>query len=1338
MISVSAEALEIIQDGRPFVYECLFTLADGTQFTLTEDDMQTGCRINAPSGSSSLPLGCAISRCLELSFFNTDDQYEDYDFFGATIAVTAKLQLSETVETFDLGLFTVTEPETYGRTISIAAYDAFYKADRTYETNRTFPMTAGELFSDACDKSGLIPYSSVFANSDYVVQKKPANMSCRQVIGYCAMLACGNAVVDGNEVKIIGYTQVSQQAFNDPIRQTLALSDVAVTGVAYSNGTETTTLGTSGYVLTVSNPLYEGNELDALQRMYNILNGFTFRPFELTTPSYPFAQNFDACTVYDRETACNTFITDIQFNFKGATTLKCSADSPIRNNSKGFTSNVATVQKLREVIVEERGLRERVEEDLSQRLDNASGFYTTTERTQSGGYIYYIHDKPTMAESQKVWMMTENAWGVSSDGGQTWNAGLTVDGVLLTRILSAEGISADWITSGRLEVTNNGSPIFYADKDTGSVYISGDNVYIGDQPATEALAELSGALTITLSNEMQGIPVDSNGDYAEFPATSTDIRVIYGSQDVTSAATLTHGTFNVTGSIIYNSSAQKYIYTVTGLSEDTGYVVFNATYNNGTTTVSASRKFNLYKAYAGQTGPEGIARVYFVEPTASIIKQGINDSHSPGSVTFYSYYREGTSATRYAYPALFRIEVLRENASEWETVIEPTENKASETYTITDADITSVKCTLLSYADFNDVWWGLSPDGSAVFLVDNDGNMLEMDHTIEIIEGGEQIDISTVPIVKDISGLTQDKVFDILTDGGNLQGMWYLNGNVYFNAAYIATGILRSVSGNTYWNLDTGMLNIENGAINLGNGNFVVTSAGALTAKNANIKGSIEATSLTLSGNAAIPYSKISGTPNLNVYIQKDGTIGTYPSSDSVTGFVVSSAGLLRAANAIIYGTIYAKAGSFTGSVTANSLTLGSSVTIPYSKLTGTPNLSVYVAKDGTIGSTPSDGATGFKVTSAGLLTASNAVIYGTIYASAGTIGGCTISNNVLQIKSANITGTLTGKTISGGEIIGRTKISSAKIFGTQIEGTSVGTDSGDETYIRLKNGTMHIYQVLNTWKYEEQDGSDAEIISRLTHVASITATKSYRYDDFIATVYHSDINSALRNDPYDESAYDSANWFRESVPDSILYKADVMHAFRIGSTKAAFFTDRDVVLNKPTTITQNTFVHGNLYVKGVRTSGTKSRTVQTEDYGKRLLYAYETPAPLFGDVGDGVINEDGLCYIQIEPAFLETVKTSQYQVFLQAYGDGKCYVKERKSSYFVVAGDPGLEFGWEMKAKQIDFAQLRLERDDPDVEMDNTKYGEVFEDHIKDITVDYGTNAADHIEEVNEERTRA
>lgn len=139
--------------------------------------------------------------------------------------------------------------------------------------------------------------------------------------------------------------------------------------------------------------------------------------------------------------------------------------------------------------------------------------------------------------------------------------------------------------------------------------------------------------------------------------------------------------------------------------------------------------------------------------------------------------------------------------------------------------------------------------------------------------------------------------------------------------------------------------------------------------------------------------------------------------------------------------------------------------------------------------------------------------------------------------------------------------------------------------------------------------------------------------------------------------------------------------------------------------------------------TGTKSRAVDADQYGERLLYCYETPSPLFGDVGEGQIAEDGACYVWLDPVLAQAITTDRYQVFLQKYGEGDAYVSERKPGYFVVKGTPGLSFGWELKAKQADFDQKRLDKT------------ESFE---LEPQVDYGAEAASYINDLKEGRLSA
>ena len=135
-----------------------------------------------------------------------------------------------------------------------------------------------------------------------------------------------------------------------------------------------------------------------------------------------------------------------------------------------------------------------------------------------------------------------------------------------------------------------------------------------------------------------------------------------------------------------------------------------------------------------------------------------------------------------------------------------------------------------------------------------------------------------------------------------------------------------------------------------------------------------------------------------------------------------------------------------------------------------------------------------------------------------------------------------------------------------------------------------------------------------------------------------------------------------------------------------------------------------------VGTGYTKNKVFETAEYGKRLLYCYETPSPLYGDVGEGEIGADGTAYIWLDPIFAETIKTGQYQVQLQAYGQGECYVVERAGAYFKVQGTAGLPFGWELKAKQGDLGDKRLDAHGNEFTPPQSRYGDLAVEHLEEI----------------------
>lgn len=120
--------------------------------------------------------------------------------------------------------------------------------------------------------------------------------------------------------------------------------------------------------------------------------------------------------------------------------------------------------------------------------------------------------------------------------------------------------------------------------------------------------------------------------------------------------------------------------------------------------------------------------------------------------------------------------------------------------------------------------------------------------------------------------------------------------------------------------------------------------------------------------------------------------------------------------------------------------------------------------------------------------------------------------------------------------------------------------------------------------------------------------------------------------------------------------------------------------------------IEGTLYATESIVAPTKTNIVKTEDYGERLLYCYETPSPMYGDVGEGETDDGGVCIIFLDDMFTETMEGMRYQIFLQKEGEGDLWVDSKHPDYFVVKGTPCLEFSWEVKARQKNQGCTRLE----------------------------------------------
>ena len=215
-----------------------------------------------------------------------------------------------------------------------------------------------------------------------------------------------------------------------------------------------------------------------------------------------------------KQNTYQSVITDVNFTFFGYTTIKCSADSPMRNSSKYYSKTTEAVVKARLNTKKQLTEYDKAVQMLTSLITQSFGVFKTEEVLEDGSAVFYLHNKPTLAESQTIWKMTADAFAVSTDGGKTWNAGMDSSGNAVVNVLSAIGINFDWASGGTLSLggKNNGNGLCYLYDSNGNKIATLDS---------NGLAVLKG--TITGSSITLGGNGNTNGYLRLLNASGTEI-----------------------------------------------------------------------------------------------------------------------------------------------------------------------------------------------------------------------------------------------------------------------------------------------------------------------------------------------------------------------------------------------------------------------------------------------------------------------------------------------------------------------------------------------------------------------------------------------------------------------------------------------------------------------------------------------------------------------------------------------------------------------------------------------------------------------------------------------
>ena len=444
------------------------------------------------------------------------------------------------------------------------------------ESTLNYPATILQIVTEACQTCEVNLASTSIPQGDFVVEQNPSDdaVTFREVISWCAQIAgcfarCNTygeleikwynakfldyGILDGgnfDDVDSEGFygngESVSGGSFNpwttdgtldggtfqelnrfhhiySNYSLDLSTDDVVVTGVEVIEKTDSVendymcsyTVGSPGYIVSIEgNNLIQNGKGDLVaQFLGSSLIGIRFRKANVTHLNDPTIEAGDVAFLTDRKgNSYKILVSSTKFQVGNRQRTISSAETPAKNSATRYSQSTKNYVEYRKGLTKEKNEREEAQEELKDRIDNSPGLYTTEIENPSGGNTFYMHNRQELDDSNIIWRMTAEAWGVSTDGGKTYNAGMTVDGDTIVRILTATGINADWINSGSMSADRINGGTFTAggsNNTNGVIRIlnsSGTEVGRWDNNGINAIAGTIANWTIRNDALFNGIP----------------------------------------------------------------------------------------------------------------------------------------------------------------------------------------------------------------------------------------------------------------------------------------------------------------------------------------------------------------------------------------------------------------------------------------------------------------------------------------------------------------------------------------------------------------------------------------------------------------------------------------------------------------------------------------------------------------------------------------------------------------------------------------------------------------------------------------------------------------
>lgn len=1241
MINVSTQLKKESLTNRNYYVTANVTLSNGTTLKLGKKDFYlSGNSLVDSADSGDFPVGVAIEKTASLSLVNDDGRFDGYNFNAARFVIFLNVQLSDRIETIKRGTYIVSKKPATASEISLSLLDKMHNADKAYDSNLSFPCTVKELLSECCQQCGITLGDAVFPNADFQIQKVPSNATYRTIIGMCAGIAGGNARIDENDLlRII--------TFDKTFTNTTIYDGGTVKNWTNGDDLDGGTLNpwTTGTVIdggTLSN-----NDYHALFSIQNLQ--------------------------YDVD---DVIVTGVKYVEDEAEYMSGQDGYVITIDNQLLSGNAqAGVEAIGNQLI---GLRMR-----PFSCDGIANGYATF-----GDPVEFIDTKNRVFRS----FVTDIEFVFG--GSTSWSCSAK----------SAEEDASEFIGEQQAVVEQ-------AKKDTEKKLSAYD---IKLKQMNELAANTLGFF---YTEEMQ--EDGSVITYRHDKPTLADSKVIYKTGvdgfflSIDGGQTWKAG-FDSNGDAVLNI-----LYAIGIQSEWINTRGFTAKDNNGDVTLRVDADTGRVDIVANSFQLKGkTIKEIANESAKSYVDSVITDGIDVSTQYFYAYdpTLENVPASEWtdvdakdkhlndifyntSTKKMFRF-VKIDGTYSWESFDDPdikvALDAASTAQDTADGKRRVFLVTPTPPYDEGDMWVTSTTNGKGEIKIcktpRKSGAFSSADWISPSYVDSDDVDNA---ISEYDTSLGQPEVFNKLTNNGKNKGIYIQDGELYINASYILSGVLA-------------------GKLINGKGLNVTDKNGQVTLKiddDGNVY--IKATEFSLEGkNISDVVAEESGKfRTLNVILSneyqgiptdKDGGYTSFPSCSTTVQVLYGSEDVTKTSiiewstSSGVYGSSYGETYIVTGlSTDAGTV----KVTVTRGSLTAEKIFAIAKQKQGIQGMQGQTGATGAtgatgngisSVTTYYLATSESNYVY--TYTSGWTTSIQTPTADKPYLWSYQTTYYTDGTSNS----------TSPHIIGIRGKDGENGKDAGDLTQeqifnILTNNGQTQGIYLQNSLLYINASYINTGALAGWeVGYKKLTADGTYGkiiLDASTGEVY-SETNTGIYVPGY-------GTLYGTRIRGINLYTGTV-HASSVSvntSVSAGSVSADSVSASKKVKAGTHVEASGHFYSIGTGTDladlsvrGTKKRILPTKNYGTQAFYCYEMASPMFGDIGEASISEDGTCLIDIDDIFQESTNVRiEYYVFLQKEGDGDCWVDQKEQTYFTVKGTPGLKFAFEVKARQADYEHMRF-----------------------------------------------